>query len=186
MSGNDWDSSKWPSQGWDEPIIRPRRRILPVTMIVIAAAAVAVAAVWLLPMLRSSASPVSAAQAWAEAVTGFDGERIADLSCLNAPVPAQIVMQLFGALKEGGATIPLPDDWTEQLERLLPRLAEYITLDAGQLQYGLLSSTASEARVHASGPLRVGVWRIFFPVELDQTWEMQQEDGLWKWCGWDN
>lgn len=134
---------------------------------------------------QTRTNPTRAAEVWLGAVVDLDGKRVEKLSCLYAPVGAQVVLQALGSADELPNMLRdfVPDGGGDA-DRLLREILKRIELDISRLEFQTLQETETSASVQISGPFVITAFNIHLPVPVDQIWLMEREDGVWKWCGW--
>lgn len=112
-------------------------------------------------------SPEKAAQEWIEAFANLDGNKIADRTCAAQQANVQqaglwsSVFNLFGQQTIG----------------------QEAKTDVSGLKFTTATSSGSAARVRVTGQVRVAILALSQTQNIDETWQMVQENGKWKWCG---
>jgi hypothetical protein len=179
--GDGWEDDQWDSSGWADES-QGLRRGSGRGWIVGAVILVAGVAMGIFFINRMNNTPQRAAQAWLQAVTGFDQQKAASLSCANVASSqqsgGQIGSEVLTMLQDSGNSL---QEWGIPLD--LSIIAEYIDFDIRDLRFETVHEEEDFALVHVNGPLSIRFQVLSLPLQLDEEWQMVREDGRWKWCG---
>lgn len=179
--GDGWEDDQWDSSGWEDESQKMRRsggRGWMVGAVIL----VAIGALGIFLFTRLNNTPEQAARVWLQAVTKFDRQKSASLTCANAINSQQTGGQM------GSEVLTLLQDGGNILQELgvpldISAVAQFIEFDIHGLKFDTLQEDEEYAMVHVSGLLSVSFKMLSLPLQLDEDWIMAREEGRWKWCG---
>ena len=119
------------------------------------------------PTLTPADSPEKAATIWLDALLNLDGNVLAQRTCR--------------AQREAVQAQGMWDSALTALGQLL--VGQKTKGDISGLQFLLEVESGDKARVRVMGELSTAVLGAFETREVDETWLMVREDGIWRWCG---
>ncbi len=133
-----------------------------------------------------STTPVYAAEDWFDAMWAMDSETVLDRTCDDEIWVSNAIASgaSIGGMVEYLDITQIPD-----LEKyLIPgvdleSIKNEFEIDRSRIVFEEVISDEQTAVVTAKGQLRIRVFKGWYPYRLDETWQIMQEDGRWKWCG---
>ena len=136
--------------------------------------------------LWRSRTPVYAAEEWVEAMWTMDSETVLDRTCdqeiwaSNAVASGASIKGLIGYLDI--TQIPGLDELLVSGVDLTELKNEF-EIDRSRIVFEEVMNDEVNSVVTVQGQLRFRVFEGWYPYRLNETWQMVQEDGRWKWCG---
>jgi len=111
--------------------------------------------------------PEKAAAIWLDALLNLDGNVLAQRTCR--------------AQREAVKTQAMWDSALTAMGQLL--VGQKTEGDISGLKFSLEADSGDKARIRVMGDLSTAVLGTFETQEVDETWLMVREDGMWRWCG---
>lgn len=133
-----------------------------------------------------STKPIYAAEEWFDAMWAMDSETVLDRTCDDE---IWVSNTIASGASIGGMLEYLNITQIPGLEDVLipgvdlEGIADEFEIDRSRIVVEEVVSDEQTAVVTAQGQLRLRVFKGWYPYHLDETWQVLQEDGRWKWCG---